>query len=260
MRRLLACLLLPSLAAALPAGDARPGGIAVLALGAHATHPAATFDGRRVLKMRYEDGWYAVVGIPLDREPGPAVLEVEGQERLFTVTPHAYREQRLTVAPAYVNPPAAALERIAGERERIGRALTYFSENAPASLALRAPVPGRQSDSFGSRRVFNDEPRAPHRGMDLSGSEGTPVRAAQAGTVIEAGDFYFIGNGVFIDHGQGLITLYAHLARIDVESGDTVASGEVIGTVGATGRVTGPHLHFATYLNGTPVDPALLID
>ncbi len=252
---------LPSLALAVPANAPRPGGIAVVPLGAAAAAPEARFAGKRVLTMRDGDDWVAIVGIPLDQAPGTATLQVDNlkQQRSFTVTPHRYREQHLTVKPAFVNPDPETLERIARERELISAAIAHFSESPPRSLQLQPPIPGKRSDSFGSRRFFNGEPRSPHRGMDLSGARGTPIRAPLDGTVILAGDFYFTGNAVFLDHGAGLVSLYAHLDEAAVAVGDRVAAGDLLGTVGATGRVTGPHLHFAIYLNATPVDPALLL-
>lgn len=253
-------LLLPLPALALPAHAPRPGGIAVLEVGSGADAPVVSFDGRRVLTIERDGHWFAVVGIPLDRPPGDAGVSVDGTPRAFVVDPHRYREQHLTVKPSYVNPDPESLDRIVREREAIGAALTRFREGRPASIALRAPVDGRRSDSFGSRRFFNDEPRSPHRGMDIAGGSGTPIAAPLDGTVILAGDFFFTGNTVILDHGQGLKTLYAHLEELAVAAGDRLATGERLGTVGATGRVTGPHLHFATYLNGTPVDPALLLE
>lgn len=259
--RCLALLLLgvPLVAAALPVSAPRPGGIAVLALGESAKAPEVTFAGRPVLTISRDGHWHAVVGLPLDLSPGEATVLVDGEPRTIAVEPHGYREQHLTVQPSYVNPSAEALERIRREQRQVAAAIAHRSGTPPDGVLLAPPVPGSRSDSFGSRRFFNGEPRSPHRGMDLSGAEGTPVVAPRDGTVILAGDFYFTGKALFVDHGQGFVTLYAHLSRVDVAEGDRVAAGETLGAVGATGRVTGPHLHFATYLNGTPVDPALLL-
>lgn len=256
-------------AAALPEHAPRPGGIAIIELGdaaaAPGTVPVVTFGERRALVVERDGGWIAVVGIPLEQDIGTARIRVSGDadgepvELPFEVLLHAYGEQRLTVSRAYVEPAPADLERIAREREILDRALGTWREAPFADIRLAAPVAGRRSPSFGFRRWFNDEPRAPHKGMDIAAPAGTPVAAAADGQVTVAGDFYFNGNTVIIDHGQGLVTMYCHLATIEVAEGSPVRAGARIGTVGATGRVTGPHLHFGTYLNGTAVDPALLL-
>lgn len=259
----LALLLLPLAAAALPDHAPRPGGVAVLDVGTGGEAPTVRFDGTRVLTVRRDERWFAIVGVPLDQPLGPAAVTVGnggGDRRTFEVEAADYREQHLTVKPSYVNPDPEALERIVRERERIGMALAHWSAQPLPDVILAAPLDGRLSDSFGSRRFFNGEPRSPHRGMDIAGGTGTPITAPRDGKVLLSGDFYFTGNTVILDHGQGLITLYAHLDELDVADGDAVERGERLGTVGATGRVTGPHLHFAVYLNGTPVDPALLLE
>ena len=204
--------------------------------------------------------WLAAIGISLDAPTGRGTVALPGgATRTFEIGAHAYREQRLTVEPKYVELSAEQLARVDRERVIIDTALDAFRDVPIRTLDIRPPVDGPRSSSFGLRRFFNDEPRSPHKGMDIAADKGTPVHAARSGVVSATGEFYFNGNTVLIDHGQGFVTMYCHLSRIDVAVGDAVATGETIGAVGATGRVTGPHLHFGTYLNGTAVDPALLL-
>jgi murein DD-endopeptidase MepM/ murein hydrolase activator NlpD len=127
-------------------------------------------------------------------------------------------------------------------------------------MQLHQPVDGRYSSPFGLRRYFNDQPRKPHSGLDIAAPEGTPIQAAESGVVVETGDYFFNGKTVFIEHGQGLVTMYCHLRKIDVETGQTVTRGEKIGEVGKTGRVTGAHLHWSVSLNHAMVDPLLFLD
>jgi murein DD-endopeptidase MepM/ murein hydrolase activator NlpD len=135
-----------------------------------------------------------------------------------------------------------------------------LSDAVPASLRLRQPAPGPRSSSFGLRRIFNGQSRNPHAGMDIAAAVGSPVIAAAAGRVIDTGDYFFNGKTVWLDHGRGLLTMYCHLSAVSVRSGDTVAAGDVLGAVGATGRVTGAHLHWSVSLNRVMVDPALFLD
>ena len=243
------------------ADGSRPGGIALLELGAaDGPPPVVEYDGKRVLVFRDAERWRAAVGIPLDAEPGRATLRLGGDIVLsFDVAAHAYAEQRLNVDRKYVALSDEVLERIGRERKIIDAALTNWRDATLENIDLEPPVDGPRSSSFGLRRFFNDEPRAPHKGMDIAVPAGTPVTAPRSGVVTATGDFYFNGNTVFIDHGQGYVTMYCHLSEIGVAEGDAINAGETIGAVGATGRVTGPHLHFGTYLNGTAVDPALLL-
>ena len=259
---LLACLLLPALAVADLPQAPRPGGIVSIDVGpADSAAPEVTYDGRRVLTMRRDGRWFAVVGVPLDTAPGTIAVATHDDARLIDILEHAYSEQRLTVKnQSYVTPDDAQLERIAREREIIDAALNNFRSIDMDGVALQSPVDGPRSSSFGLRRFFNDQPRSPHKGMDIAADTGTPIRAPRNGVVTATGDYFFNGNTVIVDHGQGLVTMYCHLSDISVAEGASVAAGEPIGAVGATGRVTGPHLHFGTYLNGTAVDPAILLE
>ncbi len=255
-------LLSAALAAAAPDHAPWPGGIAVIDVGpTEAPRPIVEFDERRVLVTRSGDRWMAAVGIPLDAPTGELSIRVNTARNIaFEVREHAYREQRLTVKDRkYVSPDADQLERIGRERRIIDSALGSWRDVDVDSLLLAPPVDGRRSSSFGLRRFFNDQPRSPHKGMDIAASEGTVIAAPGKGIVTAIGDYFFNGKTVIIDHGQGFVTMYCHLSNISVDEGQHLVAGEAIGAVGATGRVTGPHLHFGTYLNGTAVDPALLL-
>ncbi len=267
-RGVFACaLLLASLSAnSTPEHAPWPGGIGIVPIDADTTQPTVTVNEHQALVVRKDGQWVAVVGIPLDQDaatPLIATISRPGdmdKEIAIRLQPADYRVQHLNVDRKYVDPGPEALERIFAERKIIDGALTSWRARDLDDVGLSAPVPGARSTSFGSRRVFNDQPRSPHKGMDISASSGTPINAPMSGVVTATGDYYFNGNTVIVDHGQGFISLYCHLSEIDVEEGQSVAGGELLGKVGATGRVTGPHLHFATYLNGTAVDPALLLD
>ena len=256
------CLfLLPALSSAAEHAP-RPGGIAIIDVGdANAELPAVYIGDRRALVFKKDGRYVAAVGLSLDAEPEVGVsITVNEQTRRIDVVPHAYREQRLTVKNReHVSPGEEALKRIGRERKEIDAALNSWRDIEVGEPSLAAPVDGRQSSSFGLRRFFNDQPRSPHKGMDIAAGEGTPIETPADGIVTATGDYFFNGNTVIVDHGQGFVTMYCHLSAIDVAVGDALAEGDVLGKVGATGRVTGPHLHFGTYLAGTAVDPALLL-
>jgi murein DD-endopeptidase MepM/ murein hydrolase activator NlpD len=211
-----------------------------------------------------EGRWEAIVGVPLAAKVGEQHLEwrlPDGRTRdvRFRIGSHRYPTQSLKVPPKQVELSKEDLERVERESKHLGEVLDTWTPEGPASLGLAAPVDGPRSSSFGSRRFFNNQPRNPHTGMDIAADTGTPVRAPLAGKVIDVGGYFFNGNNVIIDHGEGLITMYCHLSKIDVAPGDVLAPGALIGEVGATGRVTGPHLHFGVMLNRAWVDPALFL-
>jgi len=266
LRRLLGLVLLAQAipAAALPPNSPRPGGVLVMDVAAaDQPRPEIRFDGKQVMVLASGQSWVAVVGVPLDQPPGEARITVvqNGVESSVAVEvrEHAYQEQRLTVKKSYVDLGEEQLARVRADRKIIDAALNGWRALDSPPLELQAPVDGPRSSSFGLRRFFNDQPRSPHTGMDIAAVAGTAVFAPAAGVVSATGDFYFNGNTVFIDHGQGFVTMYCHLSTIDVKNGQPVTAGTTIGAVGATGRVTGAHLHFGTYLNGNAVDPALFL-
>ena len=247
-----------------PQASAVPGGVARLALGLAADRPRAWTDGVPLLVVVDPAGWTALVGIPLSAAPGEALIEVEtsgsGRRALpYRIGPKVYAEQRLTVAPRTVELSPEDLARHERERSHQQSVMARFTEPLPDHLRMQAPVDGPRSSSFGLRRVFNGQARQPHSGMDIAAATGTPVRAPLAARVIDTGDYFFNGQTVWLDHGGGLLSMLCHLSRTDVRVGDVLGAGQRVGAVGATGRVTGPHLHWSVLLNRTAVDPALFI-
>jgi murein DD-endopeptidase MepM/ murein hydrolase activator NlpD len=251
----------------LPADSRVPGGIAILDLGEAAQAPGIVYFGAYRAPVVHDGAsWKAVVGIPLATPPGPQLARLvtpqpdDGDVEIpFEVAPKTYAEQRLTVEPRKVDPLPEDMKRIDAETARTETALSTFSEDLLPSWRWAAPVPGERSSSFGLRRVFNGQPRNPHSGMDIAAPTGTPIHSPAAGRVVEAGDFFFNGQTLFVDHGQGVLTMYCHLSRIDVKVGDRVETGQTLGLVGATGRVTGPHLHWGVAVNRALVDPTLFL-
>lgn len=255
-------------AISLPHTDAVPGGIAVVNLGIDITNtngkiPVVNYNKQRVMVVNNNGTWHGIVGIPLTARVGKHKLKIHGQFKTvnFHVKAKEYAEQRITIKDKRkVNPNAEDMKRIRSEKKRINKALKHWEEKENIETNFMLPVSGELSSPFGLRRYFNEQPRKPHSGIDIAAPEGTPIVSPAAGKVIESGDFFFNGNSVFIDHGQGLITMYCHLSRIDVKPGQVLEKGEEIGTVGKTGRVTGPHLHWTVSLNNARVDPGLFFE
>lgn len=271
MRKLLlycAGLLSPLLAHAvevtsLPTAALVPGGVAIIetAMMAREGH----YRNDKVMLVEFEGAQYAVIGIPLNAAIGEHSVSLKSSDgnqvtRYFTVQDKLYVEQRLTITnDRQVNPNNDDMVRINRESAEMNQAFSSWDETQQPVFTMRAPVEGVRSSSFGLKRFFNEQPRAPHSGMDIAAPEGTPIYAPAPGVVRSTGEYFFNGNTIILDHGHGLITLYCHMNTIDVEPGARVEAGEQIGKVGQTGRVTGPHLHWSINLNNVRVDPALFI-
>jgi len=256
--RALACSLGALLAlatAGLRAAESVPGGIHLLPLQ----------DG--IVGVRYQDrpvlilDRVAFVGIGRDAQPGTHAAELVHADgsvppRRCEVVHKQYTEQRLTIEnQRMVDPHPEDLARIREEAARMSAEYLRFSPVDAELTPFLQPVEGPLSSSFGRRRILNEQPRSPHSGLDIAADTGTPVLAPADGTVTLTGDFFFNGNTVFLDHGGGVITMYCHLSAIDVATGERARRGTRLGAVGATGRVTGPHLHWSVSMNGNRVDP-----
>lgn len=242
-----------------------PGGVAVVDLGSGAQAPTARYQGRSVLVVKEQNSrWLAIVGVPLTVKPGTQQLAIKdasgNRTQAFTVGSKKYPEQHITLKnKRQVNPDPADLKRIEGELAEQIAAYRTFTPATPSNLLLDKPVNGPLSSKFGVRRFFNGEERNPHAGLDFAVPAGTPIKSPAAGKVILTGNYFFNGNTVFVDHGQGFISMFCHMSKIDVKVGDAVPRGGVVGKVGATGRATGPHMHWNISLNDARVDPAIFI-
>jgi len=208
--------------------------------------------------------WRALAGIDLDTKPGGYRLRIERKgdaapaAQILRVVPKEFRVRRLSVPGGFVDPPPEALEQIARDAAVLAAAYARVSPRR-WSGAFVLPVDGQPTSNFGTRSYYNGQRRSPHAGVDFVGKPGTPIRAANHGEVVVASPMYFTGNTIVIDYGDRLFSVFAHLSELHAKVGDTVEPTTIVGLVGATGRVTGPHLHWSTRLSGARVDPLSLI-
>ncbi len=257
------------------AAPARPkqGDIVFVSVRSNEPLSAATLsDGKREIPLEPSAGgrtFRGLVGIDFESPVGPRTLEVEGRgqdgrparaSRALKVVSGKFPTQKLKVAPAYVEPPEEELARIAEDREQVARVWAAADTGRLFDGPFRRPVDSEGTGSFGVRRVFNGKPRSSHDGVDLAAPQGAPVVAPAPATVALADELYFSGGTVILDHGSGLFTTYFHLSAIDVKAGDILAAGQRVGAVGATGRATGPHLHWGAKLHRARVNPLDLLE
>jgi murein DD-endopeptidase MepM/ murein hydrolase activator NlpD len=247
----------------------QPGEVVLLTItttSAVETVEARVFD-REVLPWRIDDTtWQALVGIDLDTAPGSYTVTVDagaagGRARYdLDVVGKEFRTRRLTVAPSFVDPPPEVQDRIVRDATRLNAIYRNAAPRPEWTGGFVRPVPHEANSAFGSRSIFNGQPRSPHSGADFLSPAGTPIGAPNAGRVVLADDLYYTGGTVVIDHGLGVISVLAHLSAIDVSEGTRVDPGDVVGKVGATGRVTGAHLHWTLRVGGIRVDPLSMLD
>lgn len=254
-------------AADFPRHDPVPGGVAIVDLAViDRTPPQVYYKKRRILVRKHNNTWQAIVGIPLSIKPGSHRLTITSNQhkshQAFTVKGKDYATRHITITnKRKVNPTKADLERHFKEKPLMLAALKTWTEQTDISSAFILPVEGRLSSPFGLKRIYNKQARIRrHTGLDIAAPNGTPIIAPAKGKIIRTGDYFFTGGTVFLDHGQGLITMYCHLSKIDVKAGNVLQQGDRIGEVGSTGRVSGPHLHWVVSLNNTKVEPKLFVD
>ena len=268
------CGILPAQAGAAPlldAPDRVARGDAFLVL-ASSAQPVQRFvfswGGKDYAADAYQEGeqWQAVIllGMPLEEKQTARTLTVRGgtesASARIAVFDRKRPVQKLTVDRKYVSPPADVMARIKEDRRKVARALAIYSSRRSWTAPFVRPVEGGISSQYGLRRVFNGQPRGFHKGLDLRSPEGAPIKACADGVVTLADNLYFSGNAVYLDHGLGVVTAYLHMSKILVRPGESVRRGQVVGLVGATGRVTGPHLHLSLFAQGQSVDILPLLE
>jgi len=246
----------------LPKDSRVPGGIAVIALDVKDKALEVTFNGKKVWQLTDSNNKrWAIIGIPLKQQPGSVHYQVNGKQHTFAIKDKVYKEQYLTVKRKHSNPPEDQIKRIQKESHLSQKAFTTFSNiNQDKSYqSFLLPTQGPISSPFGLKRFFNEQARRPHSGIDIAAPRGSNIIAPADGEIVLTGNFFFNGNSIFIDHGQGLITMYCHMDQLDSKEGDKVKAGDIIGKVGSTGRATGPHLHWTVSLNNSRIEPLLLL-
>lgn len=260
----------PSITVTAASRSMRPGELVVLTIvtPATATPPRVHAFGRDLPPFAVDaKTWHVLVGIDLGVAPGTYPVAIEAgsgtaaQRTTFriAVKGRSFPTRTLTVDGAFVNPPPAAVERIQEEARHLAELWETSTPGKLWSGPFVRPVPDPANSAFGTRTILNGEARSPHGGADFRSAAGTPIKAPNSGRVALVGSYYFTGDTVVIDHGLGLFSLFAHMSAIDVHEGDLVKAGAVIGRVGASGRVTGPHLHWAVRASGARIDPLSLL-
>jgi len=256
-----------AIAEVFPTASPVPGGIAIIKLEHDFNNQSKVyFWKKRILTRKVNNTWQALVGLPLKIKAGIhkiKIINAQGKKyfQKFSVHTKDYETRHITIKnKRMVSPNKKDIERHYKEKPLIVAALKTWTENSNIQTNFIHPVNGRFSSIFGLKRIYNNQKRIRrHTGLDIAAPTGTEIISPAKGKVIRTGSYFFTGNTVFIDHGQGLISMYCHLNKTHVKAGQELTQGQNIGTVGMTGRVSGPHLHWVVSLNNTKVDPKLFI-
>jgi len=245
-----------------------PGGIAVINLNLNSSNinkPSVTYKNKKIMVRKNGTGWQAIIGLSLNTKKGNhklKILTAKGNHlsQTFSTIDKQYQKQYITIKnKGMVTLSPENLKRALSDKKISKQAFALWLNNDNVKLNFIMPVEGRISGRFGLKRYFNNKPRKPHSGIDIAAPTGTLIKSPADGIVIATGNFYFNGNVVFVDHGQGLITMFCHMDKINVSKNQKIKTGDKIGEVGETGRVTGAHLHFSISINNTRIDPELLL-
>lgn len=253
-----------SFADKLPENHAVNGGLTIIPVDVK-QKPEIYFKQKRVsvVPSPNPNQWLLIVGVPLDVKQPIQQLNMVKPFKVdipFHVSDKFYKTQYLTIKnDRKVDPYAEDRERIDAEKKKMADIFSSYNDHDPFREGFKAPSHGPISSLFGLKRVYNKKPRDPHTGLDIASPEGSPVQVVASGKVVDVSDYFFTGNTVIVDHGLGIFSLYAHLKDMNVKKGDTVKQGDQVGTIGSTGRVTGPHLHWSMIMNETWVDPLLFV-
>ena len=223
------------------------------------TEIEVNYNGRHYPVFTTPDGFEAILGVPYDKTPGPATVEVifkkESSILSFTVKDGNYPSEVLKVDDRHVNPKKADVLRIQKEAAEIGKIYKVMTRKKYWIGPFQLPINSVVTSTFGNKRVFNGAMKSFHQGLDLKAPMGTPIHAASGGIVVMAKDLFMTGNTVLLNHGYGIYTVYAHMSKLEVKNGEEVKSGQVLGLSGMTGRASGPHLHWGAVINHTKVNP-----
>lgn len=253
-------------AATFPLDDAVPGGVAVVLLPSDSqAAPRVEYLGKRIMVLRHSGHWYALVGLGLEEAPGEKTLDMRqtggaGAAVNFRVAPKSYPTQTLTISnPEMVNPTPQQIQRIDREVKHQDDIMGRWRSVSHPGVSFIWPVNGPETSGFGLRRVLNGEARSPHSGIDIAAPKGTVIRAPASGRVADIHNYFFCGRTLTLDLGQGLYSVYCHMSRVNVKFGQKVRRGQVVGRIGATGRTTGPNLHWTVRLDNVAVDPHVFL-
>jgi len=240
------------------------GGVAVIELKEFIKKPKVFFQSNEVKVLEKEGKYFAVIGIGIDEKVGKKHIVAVNQNKkvslYFNVTKKSYKKEYIKLKTnKRVTLSKENLQRFKKEKAKSTKVLKSFNKTLSSNLEFISPLNGRISSTYGKRRYYNNKPKSPHKGIDIATKRGTSIVASESGVVKIAQEFFFNGNTIYLDHGEGVITMYAHMKGFEVGEGDFVEKGEVIGYVGTTGRSTGPHLHFGIMLNAKAVDPGIFV-